>query len=176
MHLASRFVISALENASVEDAKAFLEDLKADVGLGISPNTDDLLALLKTDPSKSTGGLLTGKGTFKNPILREDSYTALLGLAEAAVRLAALFHDLGHLPYSHHFEFALKSFAKAPRNAGEHHKYNLNKLASGTPHEILGHRLCRYRTSKPRQNRRRCDYLRRCDEAGTVLCSRFSWA
>jgi HD superfamily phosphohydrolase len=141
MHLASRFVISALENAAEDDAKAFLEGLRTEVGLGITLKTKDLLALLKSDPSKGTGGLQTGKGTFKNPVLRKDNYTALLGLAEAAVRLAALFHDLGHLPYSHDFEYALKSFAKAPRSASEDHQYKLTKLTSGTPHEILGHRL-----------------------------------
>jgi HD superfamily phosphohydrolase len=143
MHLASRFVISALENADDDVAKEFFEELKKAIGFGITVKTQDLLALLEMDHLKSTGGLLAGKGAFRNPLLRDnETYTGLLGLAEAGVRLAALFHDLGHLPYSHDFEFALKAFvatsARSPE-AGQQPK--LSKLTTGTPHEILGHRL-----------------------------------
>ena len=138
MHLASRFVISALEHADDAVVEEFFEEFKKACGFGIKLNLQDLQSLLDPSEKKSTGGLLASRGAFQNPLLRKnETYAALLGLAEAAVRLAALFHDLGHLPYSHDFEFALKSYAASATS--DAHK--LSKLTAGTPHEILGHRL-----------------------------------
>jgi HD superfamily phosphohydrolase len=142
MHLASRFVISALDHAEDEVAEEFFAELKKAIGFGITPNTQDLLSLLETNEANSTGGLLASGGAFRKQLLRNnDIYTALLGVAEAAVRLAALFHDLGHLPYSHDFEFALKSYAANASGDGGAQQPKLSKLTAGTPHEILGHRL-----------------------------------
>ena len=72
MHLASRFVISALEKADDHVAEEFFEELKKAIGFGITLKTQDLLALLETDQLKSTGGLLAGKGAFRNPLLRDN--------------------------------------------------------------------------------------------------------
>ncbi len=139
MHLASRFVIAALDNASEADASSFFAELKVQVKFGISPNRKQLMQLAEADAVRGTGGLLSGTRTLSNPAIRENQdNAALLVLAEAGTRLAALFHDLGHLPYSHDFEYALKSYIKAQESVS---RTKLVRLTSGHPHEILGHHL-----------------------------------
>lgn len=141
MHLASRFVVSALENASAVDVAGFFKDVRDQVDwatlrpqdldelLAHSGALDALLAVRFSsfvDPSSSQG--------------KEDR--RLLALIEGGLRLAALFHDLGHLPFSHDTEFALKDFAAAIRAAGKSLPASTLSIANAkAPHEEIGHAL-----------------------------------
>ncbi len=141
MHLASRFVISALENASREDVTQFFNEIKKNVSK-YACTPDDLDDFLTEDNDKSTGGLSTLGAVFKDKTLQQDKdIRGWLGIVEAAIRLAALFHDLGHLPFSHDFEYALKEHVRERKNANVPLRSELIKLASCTPHELVGHKL-----------------------------------
>lgn len=142
MHLASRFVISALENATSDDADRFFKDVKTTLDDGYTCTAEDRKVLLSEDDTSSTGGLAAVKAVFKDKRLQNNQeIRGWLGLVEAATRLAALFHDLGHLPFSHDFEFALKAHIQEQTRAGAPLDTGLIEFSSGQPHEIVGHRL-----------------------------------
>ncbi len=62
MHLASRFVISALENASQIDARRFFDEIKKAQGDDYSCNDVDRMVLVTEDEGTSTGGLSALRG------------------------------------------------------------------------------------------------------------------
>lgn len=148
MHLASRFLVSAVESAEPATARAFLDELEkefkdiqeeAKTSLVSCANVEDCELLFENTGNLSGHGLLAAttrwRGSGASTSAKEHQ---LLGFAEAALRLAALFHDLGHLPMSHDFEYALGDYgslvAQRPRE--------LDALLSGPPpHENVGHKL-----------------------------------
>lgn len=144
MHLASRFVINSLVNAREDDALKFFNSIqKLDFFKNFQIKLSDLESLLLTDPRVGIGGggLLAADSSFREPKLRTHDHKRLLALVEAAVRLAALFHDLGHLPFSHDFEYALQSYVGKKKRANLPRLSGLTSLFPGPPHEKVGHEL-----------------------------------
>jgi HD superfamily phosphohydrolase len=144
MHLASRFLISCIENADLADAESFFEQLdELDLFKNYSVQPAEIDELLFAERLEG-GGLKAAGVVFRHEQLRRkgEHLRRLLGLAEAGLRLAALFHDLGHLPFSHDMEFALQEFVSTQRQASKAITGGLASLVSGDPpHEVIGHRL-----------------------------------
>lgn len=144
MHLSSRFILACIENADEKTAlKFFAEIERLDLFRNFSVKLEDLDLFLITDRIEGGGGLSAPRVLFGHNRLRKDAtkYRRLLALTEAGLRLAALFHDLGHLPFSHDLEFALEEYVsdKLPTRTPIHE--GLKGLVGGPPHEIIGHRL-----------------------------------
>lgn len=93
MHLASRFVLAALENAEEEVAKRFFDDIETRVHkyAGVAESIGDLL-----QQDGTLSALATVRCSFRHESLRSSRIRELMAVVEASVRLAALFHDLGH--------------------------------------------------------------------------------
>lgn len=141
MHLASRFLVAALENASLSDMQSFLDEVQAQLDWSVlrAEELDDLL---------THSGALDALGAIRfSSFVKPDSAQGrdnrrLLALAEGALRLAALFHDLGHLPFSHDLEYALKDFASSRDAAGRALPLPTLEIANAhAPHEEIGHAL-----------------------------------
>jgi HD superfamily phosphohydrolase len=141
MHLASRFVIAALENASAEDVENFFNDIRKEIDWS-TLRTDDLDELLRHSGSLDALAAIRFSSFVDPSSSQGKENRRLLALIEGALRLAALFHDLGHLPFSHDTEFALQDFASARQAASEPLPASTLAIANAkAPHEEIGHAL-----------------------------------
>lgn len=129
MHLASRFLRSALRNASDETRSHLVSGFREAVesaAPGYSPSRDEI-ERLRAQP-------LLARAVVE---LSEQTQCDVL-LIEQALRLAALFHDLGHLPFSHDFEYVLAEVVRGDVPQGYFH--SLDGTIS-PPHEAIGYAL-----------------------------------
>jgi len=139
MHLASRFVIAALENASREDVQSFFDDVRRELDWA-TLRAEDLDELLRHSGALDALSAIRFSGIPDSAQGKENR--RLLALIEGALRLAALFHDLGHLPFSHDSEYALQDFASSREAAGKTLPPSTLAIANAkAPHEEIGHAL-----------------------------------
>lgn len=139
MHVASRFVLASLENAELDVALSFFAEIENYVGRysGERETFEDLL-----QQEGTLSALASVRSSFKYPQLSEKKIRQLMAVTEAGLRLAALFHDLGHLPFSHDVEYALQDYAAQLKVEARPIPNSLMAIAGDeAPHEEIGHRL-----------------------------------
>jgi len=143
MHLASRFLLSCIENAEESVVIKLLDEIGAEVFKSSTVYPEDLEDLLRKTGTISPLG--TARLSFDKLKLRqnENKYRPILTIAEAGLRLAALFHDLGHLPFSHDLEYALKDYGRQQEQEKSPISDPLKSLLVTriAPHERIGHEL-----------------------------------
>jgi hypothetical protein len=133
MHLSSRFLAAALANAGAS-LRATVEGLIAeavtDATAGYPPAEAQVVQVLTEDGLRSASSV-------------SDSARASALLLEQGLRLAGLVHYLGHLPFSHDFEYAFDRLLEQHRADALTRFPALTEEGNLATHERIGYRLAR---------------------------------
>ena len=136
MNFASLYLASSLRNASDAAVARFVREVKRTIVLRSLGKTSDLDCCQP----------LLSKALTSPGVVRDDESRITLAAIEQGLRLAALFHDLGHLPFSHDFEEALQSYWRsldtaARQSAGLKWLFVTTGGPAPQPHEQVAHKL-----------------------------------
>jgi hypothetical protein len=126
MHLGGQMFKRALENSSADILRPFLDECRRTL---VSTISDRLQAYGSGKHEKAVaswrGKLGNACGFGHRPIKgeiislndkAEHPDIFIINVLWQSVRLACLMHDLGHMPFSHLFETALRGYASCPPN------------------------------------------------------------
>ena len=132
MHLASRFLAASLTGAEPEARDAAQQAIQHAVGTAIG----------NIGSAELAAGQLLQDGLLAADAA-DDHFRPYVLLAEQGLRLAALFHDLGHLPFSHDFEYAVGQLTRDPETEARDRARPLLEQRPGLDalHERIGHDL-----------------------------------
>jgi HD superfamily phosphohydrolase len=132
MHLASRFLAAARRNSPSEISVALNRAL---IRYGRQRGTSERESRVWASYINSDALIAAGS--------EHDDVRHWWILAEQSLRLAAFFHDLGHLAFSHDFEYALRDYwaALQPKLRSNSPMRTLLENLDEPPHEVIGHRL-----------------------------------
>jgi len=114
MHLASRFLASTLANTAPETRDGLVQGL-TDL---VAEEEDGVLGRDAQSTAQSEA-LLRRQGLHGLPELVDARQRVATLIAEQALRLVSLLHDLGHLPFSHDFEEAIAEWLAHDQAASE---------------------------------------------------------
>ena len=131
MHLASRFLAASVRHAPDDARQAVLE--------GIEQKVEETIGDIAT--VGVAADQLDAHSLLADGVVSEH-FAPYVQIAEQSLRLAALFHDLGHLPFSHDFEYAIGQLAGEQSTEAERARpLTAMRLGQEALHERIGHDL-----------------------------------
>lgn len=137
MHIASRFFSATLANAQPDTRR---QQISAMVELVVAE--DDTVFGRREDDAAAAEQLMRAQGLHGDAEAATARERLASMVAEQALRLVSLLHDLGHLPFSHDFEQTIAEWLALAPDAKTAYPHLAEVIATGGRlHEAIGYRL-----------------------------------